>query len=210
MGFTSGNSAKADGMPPLPRRVASSHVTETGAVRGGEFHAAASAARVRMLAWSLDPGGAARQARTLLEGVLRGTGLDEAAIFDARLAVAELAGNAERHGRPPYEMRVFIVGGVPVWCEVIDGNPELRRVSAALHDPGPLHDTGPCGADPLPENGRGLPLLRELSDGHCLAYPVVTSCTGVPGKAVAFGLPTRSGARHNRPPWTRLPEPGQS
>ncbi|MEV5408861.1 ATP-binding protein [Thermopolyspora sp. NPDC052614] len=203
MGFTSGNSAKADEASLLSRRVAAANAAETGTVRGGESAAAATTARVRMLAWTLEPGGAARQARTLLEGVLRGAGLDEAAVFDAKLAVAELAGNAERHGRPPYEMRVFIVGGVPIWCEVIDGDPDLRRVAAALHD------SGPVGGDPLPEHGRGLPLLRQLSDGHCLAYPATTSCTGVHGKAVAFGLPTRSGVRHMGPPWTGLPEPGR-
>ncbi len=206
MGSVSDDSAQADGTPPGHRWAASSSGGSADASVGpatgqGEGFDAAMPGRVRMLARVLDPGHAARQARTALEGMLRGAGLDEMAVFDAKLAVAELAGNAERHGSPPYEMRVFIVDGDPVWCEVIDGDPDLRQVTAGLHGP------GPSGAEPLPEHGRGLLLLRELSDGHCLAYPATTSCTGVPGKAVAFGLPTRSGARHTRPPWTGLPEP---
>lgn len=194
MGFISDDSPQADGMSPVPRWAASSMPAETGMNADGTCNGIPSG-RVRMLAKALDPGSAARQARTALEGMLRGAGLDETAVFDAKLAVAELAGNAERHGKPPYEMRVFIVGGVPVWCEVIDGDPDLRPVVAALRRPCVPDD----GA--LVAGGRGLLLVRRLAEGHCWAYAATASCTRTPGKAVAFALPTPSGARHDGPPY---------
>lgn len=156
---------------------------------------AATCGRVRLLATALQPGRAARQARAVLAGMLRGAGLDEAAVFDATLAVGELAGNAERHARPPYELRAFLVAGVPVWCEVIDGDPDLTAVTAALRRPLAGDD------EVLREGGRGLPLVRRLAEGHCRAYPATPSCTGTPGKAVGFALPTPSGVRHGGPPY---------
>lgn len=191
MGLISDDAANGNETPP--RWAFASAPADTGPQAGGTSGAAPSG-RVRMIARALDPGCAARQARIVLEGMLRGAGLGEAAVLDARLAVAELAGNAERHGRPPYEMRVFIAGGVPVWCEIIDADPDPRPVAAALGRPRATGDAA------LAEGGRGLPLVRELSEGHCRVYPATASCTGTPGKAVGFALPTPSGVRHGGPP----------
>ncbi len=198
MGSISDNSPQGGDAGAGPRWAAASLSAEAAP---GAF--AATCGRVRLLARSLDPGCAARQARTVLEGMLRGAGIDEAAVFDAKLAVAELAGNAERHAGPPYELRVYLVEGVPVWCEVIDGDPDLTAVTAALCRPRAGED------EELLEGGRGLPLVRRLAEGHCRAYPATPSCAGTPGKAVGFALPTPSGVRHAGPPYpvpqARLP-----
>ncbi|WP_157254988.1 hypothetical protein [Nonomuraea typhae] len=47
----------------------------------------------------------------------------------------------------------------------------------------------------LAEQGRGLALVRELSQGYCRTYPTMIATYAAPGKAVAFALPTRSGVR---------------
>ncbi|WP_214323070.1 hypothetical protein [Nonomuraea sediminis] len=47
----------------------------------------------------------------------------------------------------------------------------------------------------LAEQGRGLPLVRGLSQGYCRTYPTMITAYAAPGKAVAFALPTRSGTR---------------
>ncbi|MEW9551937.1 hypothetical protein [Nonomuraea sp. NPDC050783] len=67
-----------------------------------------------------------------------------------------------------------------------------RRQPAAGEIPALLARGAPL---PLAERGRGLALVRELSQGHCRAYPTVITTCAAPGKAVAFALPTRTGAR---------------
>jgi hypothetical protein len=120
-------------------------------------------------------------------------------VADAELAVAELAVNAERYGRPPYEVRIFEVAGVPVWCEVVDGDPDLRWIPALLERP-----FGLTVPDLFAENGRGLLLVRVLSEGYCRAYRTTTFTTGAPAKTVAFALPTPSGTRLTYPPLLHL------
>ena len=58
--------------------------------------------------------------------------------------------------------------------------------------------------DLFAENGRGLILVRELSQGHCRAYSTTTFITDAPAKAIAFALPTRSGTRLTCPPLFHL------
>ncbi|GGK89180.1 hypothetical protein Sme01_49450 [Sphaerisporangium melleum] len=177
------------GHPPLPRQ---GGATEAGTPQE-------SYADVSMLAAALVPGSASRRARALVREVLRDAAVSADAVTDAELAVAELASNCERHGRPPFEVRIFSLSGVPTWCEVVDGDPDLRWIPAILNRP-----REQTVLDLFAENGRGLLLVRELSGGHCHAYRTTAFTTGVPAKAVAFALPTPSGLRVTCPPLLHL------
>ncbi|GGK87237.1 hypothetical protein Sme01_48540 [Sphaerisporangium melleum] len=146
----------------------------------------------------LVPGSAYGRARSLIRDVLNGEGVSTEEMLDAETIVAELAANAERHGRPPYELRIYELGGVPTWCEVVDGDPDLRWIPSVLD-----RTTGQMTPDLFSEGGRGLILTRELSQGHCRAYVTTTFAAGEPAKAVAFALPTRSGTRLTCPPLLR-------
>ncbi|MEV7008945.1 ATP-binding protein [Streptosporangium sp. NPDC051022] len=154
---------------------------------------------VHMLVRVLRPGSVSRRARAVVREVLQAEGISGEEIADAETVVAELAANCEWHARPPYEIRVLSLCGVPTWCELVDGDPDLGWIPAMLDLPRahpPL--------DLLAEGGRGLTLVRELSQGHCRAYPTTTFTTDTPAKAVAFALPTRSGTRLTCPPLPHL------
>ncbi|MFF0311105.1 ATP-binding protein [Streptosporangium sp. NPDC004379] len=153
---------------------------------------AAEGSRVRVLVRALPPGSASRRAREVVREVLRQAGLDGDAVADAELVVAELAANAERHARPPYEVRIFSLNGVPAWCEVVDGDPDAHEVAVVL---GLLRLVKEIDAPLLVENGRGLLLVHRLSSGHCHVHPATAFTTATPGKAVAFALPTLAGPR---------------
>ncbi|MEV7969014.1 ATP-binding protein [Sphaerisporangium sp. NPDC088356] len=151
-----------------------------------------------VLVTPLHPGTASRRARAFVREVLEAEGVPGDDISDTETIVAELAANCERHGRPPYEMRVFSVDGVPTWCEVVDSDPDLHWIPAVLTRP--RDQTIPdlfsaSDSTLLSEDGRGLLLVRELSQGHCRAYLTTTFATDTPAKAIAFALPTRSGTR---------------
>ncbi|WP_248959363.1 ATP-binding protein [Sphaerisporangium perillae] len=148
--------------------------------------------RTRTLVRLLQPGSASRRAREVIREVLRRAGADDEAIADAELIVAELAANAEWHARPPYELRVFSEDGVPIWCEIVDGDPDTHEVAIVLDL---LRSVREIGLPLLAENGRGLLLAHRLSGGNCHVHSVTTSTTGAPGKAVAFALPAPSNAR---------------
>ncbi|MGW4638424.1 ATP-binding protein [Sphaerisporangium sp. NPDC004334] len=155
---------------------------------------------IRVLVKVLQPGSAARRARTVVREVLREAGVGDEAITDAEIVVAELAANAERHGQRPYELRVFRIDGVPTWCEVVDGDPGPEKISDAFQRLATLPEPD---LSLLAENGRGLLLTYELSQGHCQAYATTTTTTDSPGKAVGFALPTTSGPRT---PYSHLPD----
>ncbi|MFC7380646.1 ATP-binding protein [Sphaerisporangium rhizosphaerae] len=159
--------------------------------------ASASHRDIRVLVKVLQPGSAARRARTVVREVLREAGVGDDAIIDAEIVVAELAANAERHGQRPYELRVFRIDGVPTWCEVVDGDPRPEKISDAFQRLATLPEPD---LSLLAENGRGLLLTYELSQGHCQAYRTTTTTTDSPGKAVGFALPTASGPRTPTPP----------
>ncbi|MEO3809127.1 ATP-binding protein [Sphaerisporangium sp. B11E5] len=150
---------------------------------------------VGMLVAAPSPGSLVGRARTLVRGVLQERDIPEEEVADAELAVAELAVNAERYGRLPYEVRIFEVAGVPVWCEVVDGDPDLCWIPAMLD-----RDPALTVADLFAESGRGLLLVRALSEGYCRAYRTTTFTTAAPAKTVAFALPTPSGTRLTYPP----------
>jgi anti-sigma regulatory factor (Ser/Thr protein kinase) len=154
---------------------------------------------VHMLVRLLQPGSASRRARAVVREVLHTEGLPGDVIADAELIAAELAANGERHARPPYEIRVFSLGGIPTWCELVDSDPDLGWIPAILDRP---HSQ--TTLDLFAENGRGLALVRELSQGHCRTYLTTTFATDAPAKAVAFALPTRSGTRLTCPPLLHL------
>ncbi len=176
----------------------------TGVVEGSPGDAYAD---VSMLVTPLHPGSAARRARAFVREVLQREGIPGDDIADAEMIAAELAANCERHGRPSYEMRVFILGGVPTWCEVVDSDPDLCWIPAVLDRPRvqtALDLFSESNSTLLTEDGRGLLLVRELSQGHCRAYLTTTFATDAPAKAIAFALPSRSGTRLTCPPLLHL------
>ncbi|MEV6862803.1 ATP-binding protein [Streptosporangium subroseum] len=158
---------------------------------------------IRVLVKILRPGSASRRARAIVREVLQRAGLHDDDIGDAEIIVAELAANAEKHARPLYELRIFSLDGVPTWCEVVDGDPDLYEIRIILDL---LHSVKEIGLPLLAENGRGLLLAHRLSHGHCHVHSTTIHTTGTPGKAVAFALPTRSG---NRPTFPPLPDRGR-
>ncbi|GII84892.1 hypothetical protein Ssi03_28820 [Sphaerisporangium siamense] len=149
-----------------------------------------SSTRLTVLVTALSPGSASRVARLVVRGALAWAGVNEDAIGDAEITVAELAANSERHAGGPYELRVHHLDGVPVWCEMVDGG-ELGEVPAILRRLATAPVTGPMFA----ESGRGLLLAHRLSHGRCYAYPTTLSSGGGPAKAVAFRLPAPASVR---------------
>ncbi|MFI6457176.1 ATP-binding protein [Streptosporangium amethystogenes] len=127
---------------------------------------------IRVMVRVLQPGSASRRARAILREVLQDTGLDDDAISDA-----ELAANAEKHARPPYELRVISVDAVPTWCEISDGDPDLYEIGLIFNL---LHSVDEIGLPLLAENGRGLLLAHRLSHGHCHVHATTTLTTGTP------------------------------
>lgn len=148
----------------------------------------------RIMVKVLRPGSAARRARGVVRGVLRQAGLSGEAVADAEIVVAELAANAEKHAHPPYELRIACVGRVPTWCEIVDGDPDTRKVRLVLdHLQTTADDPEGEPAVRLTENGRGLLMAHHLSEGGCRTYLTMILTTNTPGKAVGFPLPTGSG-----------------
>lgn len=144
---------------------------------------------IRTLVKVLQSGSASRRARAVVREVLQDAGLPGDDIDSAELIVAELAANAERHARPPYELWIHSLDGIPTWCEIVDGDPDPHEVGIILNL---LRSVTGIGLPLLAENGRGLLLAHRLSRGHCHVRPTTVSTTGSPGKAVAFAFP------HNR------------
>lgn len=125
---------------------------------------------VQLLVKQLPPGTAARLARRLLRDALNRSGLPEEEICEAELVVAEAAANCERHARPPYELRICVLAGVPVWCELVDGDPDLGRLPALLHrrvEPG---DHRQRDAWPSGERQDGELAGRGRRDGGCRTF----------------------------------------
>ncbi|MEU4834639.1 ATP-binding protein [Streptosporangium sp. NPDC023615] len=135
----------------------------------------------------LRSGSAARHARAVVREVLQEAGLEDEAIGDAEVVAAELAANAERHARPPYELRVVSLDGVPAWCEVVDGGPDLREVRIILDL---LDSVEEIGLPLFAENGRGLLLAHRLSQ---------RSAPGPPALPGAVPRPPHRDPRHRRP-----------
>jgi anti-sigma regulatory factor (Ser/Thr protein kinase) len=146
--------------------------------------------------WRLPLDSAERRARVVLREVLAEAELPDDDIADMELVAAELAANGVRHARPPYELRVLYAGAGrrPVWCEIVDAEPELGRVAECLREsgaqvsPGEVEDLDALIAN-LSLSGRGLTLVRGLTAGRCAAYPTTTCTVAGTGKAIGFALP---------------------
>lgn len=144
-----------------------------------------------LIADALPSGRAGRGARAVVRESLEAAGVCESEIADAELAVGELAANADTHSRGPYEIRILLAGGHPVWCEVIDADQDLAgipEVFAKLRLNAPADNVARV-EEPPQENGHGLMIVHQLSGGRCGAFPTVMHTTGLPGKAVGFALP---------------------
>ncbi|MFV2179451.1 ATP-binding protein [Actinomadura sp. LOL_016] len=152
-----------------------------------------------LIVHALPDGRAGRRARALVREVLENVDVGESEITDAELAVGELAANADTHSFGPYELRIVLAAGQPVWCEVIDANVCLAGIPQmfAKLDSNPEPGDPVNVEDPPQENGHGLAIVHRLSRGRCGAYPTVMHTTGLPGKAVAFALPDNSGSVTN-------------
>lgn len=130
--------------------------------------------------------------RLVLRNVFAELAIDAETASDAVLMASELATNAITHAAGPYDFSVCAHDGPlpgdaervpdgtcpPSWlmCEVSDAGP-----------PVPLFDRAEAAAarDPLAAGGRGLPLVRRMSGGHCGIRPLG------PGKSVWFAVARR-------------------
>ena len=91
---------------------------------------------------------------TVLE-MLEPLGLDEATVFDIRVAVGEALSNAVRHGSVP-------AGHVPIDVTV-SAYPD--RVVVEVRDRGTGYSgQEPVGGDPYADSGRGVSFMRALMD----------------------------------------------
>lgn len=106
----------------------------------------------------------------------------------------ELATNAVRHARPPYELRLRATRQAAVVCEVVDALPALPPIPAEPAASGAfgltLADIDAADVDVL-EGGRGLAMVARLSGNYLGARYTRTHNTPLPtaGKAVWFALP---------------------
>lgn len=158
----------------------------------------------QLLVQALPAGSAARRARAILREILASAGVDAEDMADAETSVGELAANADSHAPGPYELRIVMAGGRPSWCEVVDGDRDPSQIEKILQRLRHKPDTHIHGdaesidaervAELLSESGHGLLIVHRLSGGRCRAFPTVACSTGLPGKAVAFALPTAGSA----------------
>lgn len=128
------------------------------------------------------------RARDLVRGACTALGFDAETTGDAVVMVSELATNAIRHARPPYELRLHR-GGRILTCEFADASPILPRIPRGDRAHLTLDDIDAAGSGRL-ETGRGLFIVSRLSGGRCGAWPVLLHPGGAPvrGKSVWFAL----------------------
>jgi len=123
-----------------------------------------------------------RQSRDLVGWLLAILGSDPDVIFQAQLAVQELAANARGHAPPPRELHVTVnVDSVKI--AVIDADPNYeaiaRLLAAAADDRQPERDDSA-----LSESGRGLRIVAALFPGACGAEPAGARSRSGQGKQV--------------------------
>lgn len=141
----------------------------------------------RLVVRELPPRSAARRARALVREILAEVGVLPDDIDEAEILVGEVAANADRHAHGPYELRVSYVGGHPIWCEIVDADPDSAKITAVFDA---LRLKNATAEDaPLEESGHGLFIVHELSAGRCQAYPTQSVTAGGRAKAVGFVLP---------------------
>lgn len=149
-------------------------------------------------AWTLPAGrGAVARARALARRTLAERGLHGEALAEGELMACELATNAVRHARPPYELRLRATRPASVVCEIVDALPALPPIPAEPAASGAfgltLADIDTADVDVL-EGGRGLAMVARLSGNHLGARYTRTHTTPLPtaAKAVWFALPQPS------------------
>ncbi|MEW2354530.1 ATP-binding protein [Spirillospora sp. NPDC029432] len=130
------------------------------------------------LTWTLPAGPAcAGHARSALAAALAEAGVPRAAVADAQLMVSELATNAHQHAPDHGPHELWLYAGPPgeLRCAVFD-----RHAAARL----------PVYSWTSGDYGRGLSIVRELSDGRWGMLRTHSRRTPrVPGKAVWFAVP---------------------
>lgn len=169
----------------------------TASAEPGQAGTRARDCDLRVRAWCLPPGSAARRARSLLRDCL-GPHLTDAELTDDLEAVVdELAANAWQHACGPCEMRVVWHQDIPVLCEITDAGDSASELTKRLRQAADL-TTDSTGTDigALLEGGRGLAIVSRLTNGRCGARPARLLSTGQPGTSVWFALPASGPAAH--------------
>lgn len=119
------------------------------------------------------------QARPLVREMLARLGFPAETVHDAVLMISELVTNAVAYGEPPVEL-VIIVDQAEVVCQVIDQGQISPSAQPSLV---------------LGEHGRGLAIVRTLSEGRYGWYPTLFhTWPEKSGKAAWFALPRPSAA----------------
>ena len=116
-------------------------------------------------------------------------GIDLDTIYQAQLAVQELATNARRHAPPPHELHIAIRAG-DVRLAVTDADPRYEMVAQLLAT---ANSSQPEQAGLLSESGRGLRIIATLFPGACGAGPACAASRAGQAKQVwiSIPLPTR-------------------
>jgi anti-sigma regulatory factor (Ser/Thr protein kinase) len=145
---------------------------------------------VELDVWSLPARAAAvGRARELLRAALTALGFDAETTCDGVLMISELATNALRHARPPYELRLRR-GDHVLTCEIADASPAQPVIPRTTDRSHPTPDGIDAAGPGLGEAGRGLEIVSHLSGGRCGTRPTVLRASGVPvcGKGMWFAL----------------------
>jgi anti-sigma regulatory factor (Ser/Thr protein kinase) len=110
------------------------------------------------------------RARGALRCALDQVGFDAEAVSDVVLAVSEFIANATQHAAGPYEIRLRR-RAAEIICEVEDHDPRIPEIPAFPAAPpyASLEEIAEDGWDELcrllPERGRGLYIVHELTKG---------------------------------------------
>lgn len=139
--------------------------------------------------WNSCTPGAAAHARAALRHTLAQLDLPGEVVSDAVLAASELIANAIEHACGPYEMRLRRTHD-GLTCEIQDGDPRIPEISRSLAA-APLGSKpqGPGGtrddlAESLPERGRGMRIVNQLTSGRWGFHPM-----GSEAKIAWMGIP---------------------
>ncbi|WP_167504699.1 ATP-binding protein [Streptomyces malaysiensis] len=120
--------------------------------------------------WNSCTPGAAAHARAALRRTLAQLDLPGEVVSDAVLAASELIANAIEHACGPYEMRLRRTDA-GLTCEIQDGDPHIpgrprSLVAAPLGSELQGSDsTRDDLAESLPERGRGMSIVNQLTSG---------------------------------------------
>ncbi|MCQ6246186.1 ATP-binding protein [Streptomyces malaysiensis] len=140
--------------------------------------------------WNSCAPGAVTHARAALRRALAQLDLPSEVVSDAVLAASELIANAIEHACGPYEMRLCRTGA-GLTCEIQDGDPRIPGIARSLAvAPLGSEPQGPGGArddlaEPLPERGRGMSIVNQLTSGcwgfRPLGSEAKIAWMGIPG-----------------------------